>query len=170
MIDKTWIDHWSRKYDERYDAKVLDEIGPRVGERGYYDREDLLAVGRWKARGRTQAALNANKDKEIHDITRMALEAELPYQHRILTLLQGVGVPMASALLMVWQPDQHTVIDVRAVNSLVKNDEIEDPTPRLYPPYINYLDVCKKIRDRCGGSLRTIDRALYKADGATTAE
>lgn len=168
MIDRTWIDDWAKEYDDKYDVKVLDEIGPRVRERGYYDREDLLAVGRWKARGRTQAALNASKDKEIRDITRMALEAELPYQHRILTLLHGVGVPMASALLMVWQPDQHTVIDVRAVNSLVKNGAIDNPAPRLYPPYMDYLDVCKKIRERCGGSLRTVDRALYKADGATT--
>jgi len=32
----------------------------------------------------------------------MVLEAESPYQHRIMTLLKGVQVPTATALLMVW--------------------------------------------------------------------
>jgi hypothetical protein len=99
----------------------------------------------------------------------LALQAEFPYQHRILTLLKGVLVPTASALLMVWDQDRHTVIDIRAVNSLVKTGEINDPAARLYPPYMAYLDVCKKIRERCGRNLRTIDRALYMADGAITA-
>ncbi len=34
------------------------------------------------------------------------LAAPLPIQHRVLSLLSGVRRPMASALLMVWQPDQ----------------------------------------------------------------
>ncbi len=101
----------------------------------------------------------------IRDITSTALAAPPPIQHCILTLLHGVGVPMASALLMVWQPDQHTVIDVRAVKSLVNNSEIDDPAPDLYPPYMKYLDKCKEISKRCGRSLRTVDRALYKANG-----
>ena len=30
---------------------------------------------------------------------------------------------------------------------------------------IEYLDVCKAIAARCGRSLRTVDRALYEANG-----
>jgi hypothetical protein len=171
MIDAKWIDYWAKRYlDDTpdYDTEVLELVGPRVRGRGGYDRHDLLTVGRWKARGRTQSSLKHNTDKAIHDITRMALKAELPYQHRILTLLEGVQVPTASALLMVWDQDWHTVIDVRAVNSLVKNCEIDDPAPRLYPQYTDYLDVCQKISNCCSRSLRTVDRALYKADGAIT--
>jgi hypothetical protein len=123
MIDATWIDHWAEDYDKGYDTK-LNEIGQRVRKRGYYDREGLLYVGGWKARHRTQSRLNANSDKEIRDITSMALEAELPYQHRILTLLKGVAVPTASALLMVWDQDRHTVIDVNAISALHKHGEI----------------------------------------------
>jgi len=34
MIDATWIDQWAKHYDEKYDTKVLEEIGPRVRLRG----------------------------------------------------------------------------------------------------------------------------------------
>jgi hypothetical protein len=75
---------------------------------------------------------------------------------------------MASSLLMVWQPDEHTVIDARAVKSLVAEGEIADPAPNPYPPYMDYLKVCKAISQRCGRSLRTVDRALYTANGRRT--
>ena len=73
---------------------------------------------------------------------------------------------MASSLLMVWQPDEHTVLDVRAVKSLVKNNEIPAPQ-RKYPPYMEYLSACKAISERCGRSLRVLDRALFEANGRT---
>jgi hypothetical protein len=156
-IDATWIDHWANHYDESHDAK-LQAIGRRLRERGYYDRQDLLDVGRWKARSRTQSRLGANTDSEIRDITRIALEADRPYQHRILTLLKGVQVPTASALLMVWDQDLHTVIDINAIKALVDHDEIGNKTPS----YLDYLDVCHQISTRCKRSLRTVDRALYE--------
>ena len=156
-IDAAWIDHWAKHYDEDYDAR-LEEIGRQVRQPGYYNQEDLLEVGRWKARGRTQSRLKANKDAEIRDITRMALQAEMPYQHRILTLLKGVGVPTASALLMVWDQDRHTVIDTNAVAALRAHDEIGPDDP-AYP---GYPEVCQEIHRRCKRPLRKVDRALYE--------
>ncbi|SPM43353.1 hypothetical protein MNAB215_5579 [Mycobacterium numidiamassiliense] len=111
----------------------------------------------------------SNTDEMIRDITSTALAAPMPIQHRILTLLNGVGVPMASSLLMVWRPEEHTVIDVRAVKSLVVYREIADPTPKPYPSYMEYVKVCRGISQRCARSLRTVDRALYRANG-TSAE
>lgn len=92
MIEANWIDYWANQYDENYDDEVLHQVGPRVRGRRYYDREDLLIVGRWKSRSRTRSRLQSNTDEEIRDITRMALEAPLPYRHR-----EGVQVPTASA-------------------------------------------------------------------------
>ena len=124
-----------------------------------------MAVGQWKS-PRAKRSLESNSDDMIHDITATAFTAPLPIQHRILTLLSGVEVPMASALLMVWQPEEHTVIDVRAVASLVALGEIPDPAPKKYPPYMGYLAVCKAIAQRVGCDLRRLDRALYGANGA----
>ncbi len=164
MITADWIDYWADSYRLKADDEVLNEVGPRVRKRGFYDRADLLAVGVWKS-PRAKSYLESNSDEMIHDVTATALAAPLRIQHRILRILRGVEIPMASSLLMVWQPDEHTVIDVRAVASLVANDEIKNPAPKDYPPYIEYLDVCKAIAARCGRSLRTVDRALYEANG-----
>lgn len=163
-LNAAWIDFWANRYDLNSDAKVMNEVGPRVRERGCYDRDDLLTVGRWKA-ARVLPRLDSNSDEMIHHLTSTALAAPEPIQHLVLTLLKGVQAPMASSLLMAWQPDVHTVIDVRAVESLVAHGEIADPAPNLYPPYMEYLQVCRSIADRCGRSLRTVDRALYQAKG-----
>ncbi len=171
MIDAEWIDYWSdpKRYPLKYDEEVLNQVGPRVRARGYYDRADLLVVGEWKLKRsywpKHKAELESNSDERIRDITSAALAAPLSVQHEILTQLKGVGVPVASALLMVWNPDEHTVIDVRARNSLVKSAEIADLAPDTYPPYMNYVAACKAISQRCGRCLRTVDRALYAANG-----
>ncbi len=166
-IGTDWIDYWSTppRYPAGKDDDILNNVGPWVRERNYYDRQRFLRVGKWKSR-RVQGWMARNTDDEIREITSMALAAPLPYEHRILTLLDGVAVPMASSLLMVWNPDEHTVIDKRAVNSLVTHREIANPGSGRYPPYLEYLDVCQAISRRCHRSLRVVDRALYAADGA----
>jgi hypothetical protein len=166
VIDASWIDHWADRYPVKSDDEVLNRVGAQVRERGSYDRQDFITVGIWKSQ-RAKSRMASNTDEMIHDITATALAAPLPIQHLILTLLNGVAVPMASSLLMVWQPDEHTVIDVRAVNSLVKKNEIPDPAPNMYSPYMDYLAVCKAISKRCGGRLRMVDRALFEANGRT---
>lgn len=115
-IGTDWIDFWSTppRYPAGKDDDILNHVGPWVRERNCYDRQRFLRVGKWKSR-RVQGRMARNTDEEIRDITSMAVAAPLPYQHRILTLLHGVAVRMASSLLMAWNPDEHTVIDVRAV-------------------------------------------------------
>ena len=136
-IDAEWIKRWSEHYQDTYDDSVLTVVGPQVRQRGFYDRADLLAVGAWKLRRsywpKHKIELESNTEELIRDITSTALTAPLPIQHRVLTLLHGVAVPLASALLMVWNPKEHTVIDVRARNSLVAHEEIPDPAPNTYP-------------------------------------
>jgi hypothetical protein len=170
LINTNWIDYWASRYEEKYPEydDVLNEVGARVRQRSSYDRNDLLTVGRWKS-ARVLPSLDSNTDEMIDHITRTAFVAPEPIQHLVLTLLRGVGVPMASSLLMAWKPNVHTVIDVRAVNSLVANGEIDDPSPNSYPPYMDYLKVCRAIAERCKCSLRRLDRALYQANGATGA-
>jgi hypothetical protein len=164
MISTNWIDYWAGSYPEQADVAVLNVVGPRLRKRGCYDRADLMQVGAWKS-PRAKGYLASNTDEMIRDISSTAFTAPIPIQHRILTLLKGVEVPMASALLMVWRPELHTVIDVRAIASLVACGEIVDPAPKAYPPYMDYLLVCEAISQRCGRDLRTLDRALYRANG-----
>jgi hypothetical protein len=169
VIDAEWIASWEKKYSPEYDD-VLHAVHKRVRARGYYDRNDLMAVGEWKLTGsywpKHRRTMDRNTDEMIRDITRTAQTAPLSIQHRIMCLLDGVGVPVASALLMTWDDDVHTVIDRRAVKSLEKHGEIAPVPADTLPPYLEYLAVCQRIRQRCGCDLRALDRALYKANGS----
>ncbi|OJZ73471.1 hypothetical protein BRW65_12575 [Mycobacterium paraffinicum] len=128
-----------------------------------------MAVAEWKLKGSYwpmhRKTLDRNLDDDIRDIARTALTAPLTIQHRVMGLLYGVAVPVASALLMVWNDKRHTVIDRRAVNSFVEQRMIPKPPVGKLPPYLDYLDVCQRVSQRCGYDLRELDRALYKANG-----
>jgi hypothetical protein len=169
LIDAEWITRWGKKYPPE-DDDVLHAVQKRVRARGYYDRDDLMAVGEWKLTGsywpKHRKTMDRNTDEMIRDITRTAQTAPLSIQHRIMCLLDGVGEPVASALLMTWDDAAHTVIDRKAVKSLQVHGEIAPGPEGALPPYLEYLDVCQRIRQRCGCDLRGLDRALYKANGS----
>ena len=53
----------------------------------------------------------------------MAFAAPERFQHRVLTLLDGISVPSASALLAVAFPDRHTILDFRSTEALKRLGE-----------------------------------------------
>lgn len=165
-IDKAYVGYWSALYDIGYDGP-LTSVGERLELRGCYDRNDLLIVGRWKA-ARAIRRLEDNTEQMVVDVTTAAFGAPEPIRHRILTLLSGVRVPMASALLTAWQPALYTVIDVRAVNSLRTAGAMS--MSKDLPPYMEYLTTCREVSHRCECDLRTLDRALWCANGLPAAE
>ena len=160
-VDSEYVVFWSALYDESYD-EVLTRVGPSIRDRGYYDRDDFMAIGRWKA-ARVTPLLASNTDEMLRDVTSTAFAAPEPIRHRILTLLTGVRAPMASALLTAWCPDLYTVIDVRAVKSLVAEGELEKT--KGLPAYMSYLTACRELAAHCHCDLRTLDRALWQANG-----
>lgn len=164
MIDADYIDRWAGEYSRAYDEEVFTAVRRRVVERGAYDRVDFLTVGRWKARGRTAPMLERNSDDDISEITRCGLAASDAVGYRVLTLLAGVWVPTASALLTVADPDRFTVIDFRALNSLRRHGELSGPDPD-YPTYVR---LCRRLADRCRRGLRELDRALWEEDRVVT--
>jgi hypothetical protein len=101
--------------------------------------------------------MGRNCDEDIEDVTRLALAAPERLRHRVLDLLGGVGVPVASALLTVCQPTRFTVIDYRAIETLQAHGELDG-----WPSYPDYLQVCRALADRVGTDLRTLDRALWQ--------
>jgi hypothetical protein len=163
-VDRTFIKRWSVAYPANEDTELLTIVGPSVRARGAYDRTDLLAVGDWKS-PRVRGRLDSNSDELIHDVTLTALAAPETIKHSVLTLLSGVGIPMASAMLTAWNPDEFTVLDVRALASLRATGELNSTGP---PSYTSYLQLCRRIARRCKCDLRTLDRALWASNGRLT--
>lgn len=173
-MDRAFVTCWSQRYlnDDPAAAakeeKLLTQVGSAVRQRGWYSKAELIQVGEWKARGRIRGRLAQNSDADVKEITRTALAAPDDRQHLILGRLHGVADPMASALLMVWDPERHTVLDVRAVAALERLQRrglLKEEVPErdgLYPPYPAYLQCCRAIALRLDVNLRDLDRALWK--------
>jgi hypothetical protein len=88
----------------------------------------------------------------------IALAAPERLTFRILDILDGVGIPMASALLTVVARLRFTVTDYRAIETLWEHGEID--CKRI--PHREYLAVCRQIARRIDCDLRSLDRALWQ--------
>ena len=173
-LDKTFVTYWSERYIDDdiggggNEQELFRRVGPQVAKRGYYQKAEMAMVGEWKS-PRIRSRLARNPDEDVRDISRLALGAPERLQHRIFSLLHGVRVPVASALLTVWAPDRHTVIDFRAVEALEKlqsigalGQEVPPHSAGELPDYTRYLECCRSVARHCGVGLRDLDRALWK--------
>ena len=131
---------------------------------------DIDEVFRWKLIGQYSrgAKLRRNNPPGVYEIvTRACFELNLPdfeYEARlrigILSALQGVGVPVASALLALVDPTKYCVIDFggwRAVFGVEKRTfTITD--------YLGYLRRVRPLAEELGRSVQETDLAIWEFD------
>jgi hypothetical protein len=153
------IPRLTRRYMDR-DAEE-DEKAVAAGARirgGDFSRDNLLAIFRWKTKGRGVSRLASNSDDEIADALRLALDARAGRSAiAVLTGLYGVDVPVASAILTAMKPDQYTVIDFRtleALGSISKDRSVQF--------YLDYLGFCRHLAAEHHVTLRDLDRAMWQ--------
>ncbi len=121
----------------------------------------LERIANWKS-ARRRALLWANEEHELQialDVARG--EASANEKIEALAKLKGVGVPMASAILTAINPEQYTVLDVRALDALGARGKIN--RRGIYSYYLNF---CFEQAAACEMTLRDFDRALWKAGAA----
>jgi hypothetical protein len=156
---RDWVRTWADRYIARMgdtEVHLLEAVGPAVAARGHYEPGELAAVARWKT-PRSKSHIASNPAVDVRDITSAAFLVPERLQHRVLTLLDGVRVPTATALLTVAFPDRHTIIDVRCTEALGRLGEW-DGTGGYRP----YLEVCRRLASQLDVNLRTLDRALWQ--------
>ncbi len=145
------------------ETELLEKVGPEIATRGHLTAEELTRIGSWKS-ARATGYLGRNDPEDVIDITRLALSAGTPdrLRHRVLMVLQGVGRPIASAVLTVWQPDRYTVIDVYAVAALHALGRL-DAAEVGGVGFPEYLQACRAVVEELGDgiTLRDLDRALW---------
>jgi len=139
-----------------------DDDALRAGQgiaSGTYSLENIKSIFKWKTNGRGISRQENNKPGEIADALRLAAQAETERSAMaVLCGLNGVGVPVASAILTAMFPTRFTVIDFRALQSLgCENDD--DGTINFY---LLYLNACKDWAEQYKCTLRNLDRALWQ--------
>lgn len=167
-FDEDFIRRWSGRYAVgAREQRLFAKVGPSAVQRGFLTSPDLAEIGRWKT-ARATSYLARNDQDLVEDVTRIAFAPETPdrLRHRILCLLEGVGHPMASAILTVWRPDEHTVLDYRAVEALqelARHGLLASDPPggyrRALPDYWAYLQLYRPVAEQHGVSYRDLDLA-----------
>jgi hypothetical protein len=160
-------DQYWEKAGER--AQKLEKAAFEAGEsirNGDFTLANLEAIVRWKSE-RAVHVLIGNSNEKIRRVLAVAAnpEANTDTAMRALLELNGVDIPLASAILAATYPERYTVLDFRTLEALghARHDV------RFYEEYVAF---CKRLADSnivkaqsdlpAPTPLRTLDRALWE--------
>ena len=152
-------------YLEEY---LFGEVHENFQKCGYLTSEEFFAIVIWKSnRSKTKVRNGIRKArKSIREITSRIFKSKSK-EDKINALLsiQGVGIPIASAILTVCYPKEFTVVDYRAQASLKKFGERlgGDPVSKI-EDYLDYVKICTNLAINNNCSLRDFDRILFGKD------
>lgn len=154
---KQYVENAKKKDWER-ESKVLNEVALRVPVVGYLTKSDLLDICLWKS-PRPMNYYKNNSEEFIEEVTRISFSTiNEQLRIEILTLINGIGWPVASAILHVGYRDQYPILDRRALWSL----RISVPVKYDFPFWQSYTEFCRKVASQYGVTMRDLDRALWE--------
>lgn len=173
MIDKDFTEKWSTRYDEEasgrdklLEEKISDSLKKLFPDDNvkYITREILYDIISWKA-PRVREYVDYNMKEFVEAISKICFSSENEQvKLEVLTILKGVGYRSATAILFFCFPLEYTVMDFRAwwtlqeEGYLSKDYDIKDD----FEHWQKYLKICKEISNRCGCTLRELDKALWQ--------
>ncbi len=157
---------------EQYEGKkgennLLSDLKRFKNDGFIREKEDFIRAVVWKS-PRPKWRAQGNTPEKIQKISRtafkLAREGKVPEAIEELTSLEGVGVRMATAILMFYDSSRFTVMDWLAWRSLVHVGRLDAfscwfDDAATYP---TYLKACKQLAKEFGHSLRDTDRALWQ--------
>jgi len=166
------LDYRRRPLEERLFSNDFSSI---ILERGYLLPQELGDIAYWKWYGAATKVKIGNSPEIIERFTHAAIthHDDARMAAWLLSYLYGVHVRMASSILTVLFPGQHTVMDARAWSALEEvgwAPDLEQVFGDQAPPedfldrcatYEIYRDACAKKAAEFDVSLRTLDRFLY---------
>ena len=167
------IDYWANVYtecqheDNREREEQLIGFREKILRQGYLTKYKLYTVARWILYdfGKDAAEPTRNNpDDHIMITTRQAFASRDDWEKLIyLTELKGIGQPVASAILHLYDEKQYPILSHHPLWSvgLERQQRSEHP---FWPEYIAF---CRDIADRNQIEMRELDRALwrYSKDG-----
>lgn len=147
-----------------YNDKETTELHAKLNGCTSISESDLQRVSLWKSDRALSVSeetlvklneLSANKNISLKDpLVKEVIEK--------LVLSQGIGFPMASAILKFINPEVFPIIDVRAYRALTGKKPYY--ATYSYEKYIEYAEQLTKIAIALKRPLREIDEQLYCFD------
>lgn len=150
-----------KKYIELYNTEdyLFKKIGPAGKKRGYFTFEEFYKICMWKTRRQKNRYLkNTNR---IEDITRNSFgEKDEQKKMEKLCELDGVSVPVASAILTIYDPASYGIIDIRCIEMLnILGYQI--PKIPSVKTWLKFISVIREIAKSNAITPREVDMALF---------
>ncbi len=140
----------------------------------YLNSDDFEQILRWKLRqqyGRVKHLTCKNTVEVIHDITAVAFSIKhkdndylLDLRIKLLTVLKGVEIPVASAILALCFPEQYAVIDFRGWRQIFG----EGKHSFTLNEYKRYLKEIKGLANELGWLPQEVDLAIWAYDSVNS--
>jgi len=153
-----------KRYDEEArDYKEFDNMANDFKNKTFLTKNELLRIAEWKLRRlyfpKHRKEIEKNTDSLIEETTEKAIkETDDKTKVEILDeLLHGVGIPVASAVLTVLNPQDYAVIDINGWYALY-HEEKKLFTSSDFKQYINKV---REIAKNQGLTAREVDKGLF---------
>jgi hypothetical protein len=137
---------------------TLVNLRPEVVARGYLLKEELKELAYWKA-PKSSRHIDKNSEEYLEEITGIALQARTERARiEVLTNLHGISWPTASVILHFFHRDPYPIMDFRALWSV----SLDVPSQYIFEFWWPYVDFCRRVAERNGVNMRTLDKALWQ--------
>ena len=159
---KLWADRYIEampEADRRKEVRIREVLVPIIHENGYLRKQDLIEICDWKTRRRVHKHYKKNPPEFIKEVTKLIFSTKNErLRIEMLTLLDGISWPVASAILHFIFPKRYPILDFRAIYSLSE----DVPNKYTYNFWQDYCNCCRRLARDNNISLRTLDRALWR--------
>ncbi len=144
-------------------AKLIKELKP-IKERGYFNKKEFIKMALWKS-PRPKKRYLENSEEEIIKISKKVMSTAFEKRKiDLLTKLRGVSIPTASAILMLIDPQNYGVIDIRVWQLLYLYRSVKNRPTGIgmdFQDWYYYLMKLRYYAKKFGVETRDIERTLF---------
>jgi hypothetical protein len=161
-------DHLILEEEDPVTAQLIGELR-QARRRGYLSTAELEKICRWKS-ARAIHLIRKNGAARVRTVTRRALATRDEHRRlEVLMSLNGVSLPMASAILTLLNPQRYGVIDIRVWQLLHAIGLVTKTASGVgfrFDHWHQFLTIVRHFAKEFQTSARVIERSLFAAHRA----
>ena len=150
--------------EEANTAVLITEL-EHVKKQGYLTKDEFLKIGMWKSPRAKRYQLK-NSEAEVISTSKEVLSTDFEKRRlELLDKLRGVAIPTASAILMIIDPENYGVIDIRVWQILFLYGSVKvnlTGTNLSFENWYNYLMKLRYYSKKFNVSARNIEITIFK--------
>jgi thermostable 8-oxoguanine DNA glycosylase len=143
---------------------LIDKLS-HIKHQAFFDKPEFLQMCAWKS-PRPRRLYDSNTNAEIRKVSIKVFAAQCEEEKvELLTNLKGVGVPTASAILTLINPQDYGVIDIRVWQQLYSYGAVVSRGSGVGLSVENWLEYLQRLRvwaRKFDVTARDVERVLFE--------